>query len=108
MKIYTNGLYCVAEYKLKGLLGENILNKITGYEEMDIETIDIDNINLEVLEKKILKKLTRKVGVMVINNEEMYITELNNIPVDIVLLKQLINNTFNKFNRYEKEKILKF
>lgn len=71
MKIYTNGLYCVAEYKLKGLLGENILNKITGYEEMDI-------------------------------------TELNNIPVDIVTLKQLINNTFNKLSRYEKEKILKF
>ena len=108
MKIYTNWLYCVAEYKLKGLLGENILNKITGYEKMDIETIDIDNINLEVLEKKILKKLTKEVGVMVIDNKEMYITELNNIPVDIVLLKQLINSTFNKFNRYEKEKILKF
>lgn len=75
---------------------------------MDIETIDIDNINLEVLEKKILKKLTRKVGIMIINNEEMYITELNNIPVDIVTLKQLINNTFNKLSRYEKEKILKF
>ena len=94
MKVYTNGLFYIAEYKMKELFNSNTLEGIIGYDKIDVETINIETLDIGVLERNILKKLTKEIGKIILDNKELYITEINNIPVTKEVLKEMIINKF--------------
>lgn len=107
MKVYTNGLFYIAEYKMKELFNSNTLEGIIGYDKIDVETINIETLDIGVLERNILKKLTKEIGKIILDNKELYITEINNIPVTKEVLKEIVINKFiNISNRHKRFNII--